>query len=69
MYTLSCVCVCVKMWMSALWDPTVMNTQGVRTQTARTPAPVSTRTVERAKTAQVTRHKSKSVCLGGHHLS
>lgn len=43
--------------MSVLWDPTVMNTLVVRTRMAPTPAPVSTRTVETAKTAQVIRYR------------
>lgn len=47
------VFVCVQMWMSVLWDLTVMNTLVVRTQRAPTPAHVPTRTVETARTAQV----------------
>lgn len=50
-----CVCVCVQMWMSVLWDLTVTNMRDVGTQRAPTPAHVPTRTVEMAKTAQVTR--------------
>lgn len=41
------------MWMSAHWALTVIGTPAVRTQTAPIPAPVFTRTVEMAKTAQV----------------
>lgn len=44
---------CVQMWMSVLWALTVMITPAVRTQKAPTPAPVSTHTLEMAKTAQV----------------
>lgn len=51
----------VQMWMSVLWDLTVTNTLVVRIRTARTPAPVSTHTVERAKTAQVTKRRSTSI--------
>lgn len=49
------LCVCVQMWMSVLWDLTVTNMRDVGTQRAPTPAHVPTRTVEMAKTAQVTR--------------
>lgn len=44
------------MWMSVLWDLTAMITPPVRTQTAPTPAPAFTRTVETEKTAQVGGH-------------
>lgn len=47
------ICTCVQMWMSALWDLTVMITPPVRTRTAPTCAPVFTPTVEMARTAQV----------------
>ena len=47
------MCPCVQMWMSALWDLTVMVTPAVRTQTAPTSAPAAARTAETAKTAQV----------------
>lgn len=57
------MCVCVQMWMSALLALTVTNTLVVRTQRAPTPAHVSTRTGETAKTAQVTSpKKKKSLC-------
>lgn len=39
--------------MSVLWDLIVIIMPVVRIQTAPTPAPVFTRTVETAKTAQV----------------
>ena len=46
--------VSTQMWMSVHWAQTVMNTPAVRTQTAPTPAPVSTPTAETGRTAQVT---------------
>lgn len=50
---------CVQMWMSVLWALTVMITPAVRTQKAPTPAPVSTHTLEMAKTAQVIWQRSQ----------
>lgn len=61
LYTL--IWLCVKMWMSVLWDLTVTNMQDVRTQRAPTPAHVSTLTVETARTAQVTRCNTRSIAV------
>lgn len=54
---------CVQMWMSVLWDLIAIIMPVVRTQTAPTPAPAFTRTVETAKTAQVGQLRAPLLCL------